>query len=66
MRMAAVAAGALVTAAAVTPAVADDDWGDEDPGISRQDDGGWNQHGDEDSDGRGDHGQQGDDDSDGE
>ncbi|MET7570836.1 SH3 domain-containing protein [Streptomyces sp. NPDC005492] len=57
----AVAAGALVTAAAVTPAVADDDWGDEDPGVSRQDDGAWNQQGGDDQqsadslDGRGDH-----------
>ncbi|MFJ5301949.1 SH3 domain-containing protein [Streptomyces sp. NPDC088350] len=57
----AVAAGALVTAAAVTPAVADDEWGDEDQGVSQQDDG-WNQRGDEDSDGRGDHIQQGDND----
>ncbi|MFJ9633398.1 SH3 domain-containing protein [Streptomyces sp. NPDC091280] len=54
----AVAAGALVTAAAVTPAMADDEWGDDDPGVSRpQDDDGWNQRGDEDSDGRGDHNQ---------
>ncbi|WP_327401314.1 SH3 domain-containing protein [Streptomyces sp. NBC_01288] len=56
----AVAAGALVTAAAVAPAVADDEWGDEDPGVSRQDDGGWNQQGDEDFGGRGDHDNQGD------
>ncbi|MEW1648021.1 MULTISPECIES: SH3 domain-containing protein [unclassified Streptomyces] len=55
----AVAAGALVTAAAVTPAVADGDWGDEDPGVSRQDDGGWNQRGDDDFGDRGDHGHQG-------
>ncbi|MEV0742818.1 SH3 domain-containing protein [Streptomyces sp. NPDC050549] len=58
----AVAAGALVTAAAVTPAVADDEWGDQDQSVSSsQDDDGWNQRGDEDSDGRGDHNQQGDD-----
>jgi hypothetical protein len=56
----AVAAGALVSVAAVTPAVADGDWGDEDPGVSRQDDGGWNQRGDDDFDGRGDHDHQGD------
>jgi hypothetical protein len=56
----AVAAGALVTAAAVAPAVADDEWGDEDPGVSRQDDGGWNQQGDDDFGGRGDHDNQGD------
>ncbi|MER7924900.1 MULTISPECIES: SH3 domain-containing protein [unclassified Streptomyces] len=56
----AVAAGALVSAAAITPAVADGDWGDDDPGVSRQDDGGWNQRGDEDSDGRGDYDHQGD------
>ncbi|MET7485504.1 SH3 domain-containing protein [Streptomyces sp. NPDC005538] len=60
----AVAAGALVTAAAVTPAVADDDWGDEDPGVSRQDDG-WNQGDDgrqsaDSFDGRGDHDEHGD------
>ena len=55
----AVAAGALVSVAAVTPAVADGDWGDEDPGVSRQDDGGWNQRGDDDFDGRGDHDHQG-------
>nr|WSY51813.1 SH3 domain-containing protein [Streptomyces sp. NBC_00886] len=54
----AVAAGALVTAAAVTPAVADDDRGDEDPGVSRQDDG-WNQR-DDNFDGRGDHDSHGD------
>ncbi|WP_329257369.1 SH3 domain-containing protein [Streptomyces sp. NBC_01478] len=59
----AVAAGALVTAAAVTPAVADDEWGDEDQGISRQDDdGGRGDYNQQDDDGgRGDH-QQGDDD----
>jgi uncharacterized protein YgiM (DUF1202 family) len=57
----AVAAGALVTAAAVTPAMADDEWGNDDQGISRpQDDDGWNQRGDEDSDGRGDYNQQSD------
>ncbi|WP_369190178.1 SH3 domain-containing protein [Streptomyces sp. R08] len=55
----AVAAGALVSVAAVTPAVADGDWGDEDPGVSRQDDGGWNQRGDDDFDGRGDYDHQG-------
>ncbi|MFF6987977.1 SH3 domain-containing protein [Streptomyces sp. NPDC010273] len=55
----AVAAGALVSVAAVTPAVADGDWGDEDPGVSRQDDGGWNQRGDDDVDGRGDYDHQG-------
>jgi hypothetical protein len=42
----AAAAGALVTAAAVTPAAADDGWGNDDPGVSRQD-GGSNQPGDE-------------------
>jgi hypothetical protein len=59
----AVAAGALVTAAAVTPAVADDEWGDEDQGISRQDDdGGRGDYNQQDDDGgRGDY-QQGDDD----
>ncbi|MEV6498210.1 SH3 domain-containing protein [Streptomyces prunicolor] len=56
----AVAAGALVTAAAVAPAVADDEWGDEDPGVSRQDDGGWNQQDDDNFGGRGDHDNQGD------
>ncbi|MEV0903320.1 SH3 domain-containing protein [Streptomyces hokutonensis] len=57
----AVAAGALVTAAAVTPAVADDEWGDQDQSVSSsQDDDGWNQRGDEDSDGRGDNNQGGD------
>ncbi|MGX9884155.1 SH3 domain-containing protein [Streptomyces sp. NPDC002276] len=51
----AVAAGALVTGAAITPAVADDEWGDQDQSVSRpQDDDDWNQRGDEDSDGRGD------------
>ncbi|MFE2882188.1 SH3 domain-containing protein [Streptomyces graminifolii] len=55
----AVAAGALVSVAAVTPAVADGDWGDEDPGVSRQDDGGWNQRGDDNFDGRGDYDHQG-------
>ncbi|MFJ3419597.1 SH3 domain-containing protein [Streptomyces sp. NPDC086082] len=55
----AVAAGALVSLATVTPAVADGDWGDEDPGVSRQDDGGWNQRGDDDFDGRGDYDHQG-------
>ncbi|MDV9173938.1 SH3 domain-containing protein [Streptomyces sp. W16] len=55
----AVAAGALVTAAAVTPAVADDEWGDDDQGVSQsQDDDGWNQRGDD--DGRGDYDHQGD------
>lgn len=60
----AVAAGALVTAAAVTPAVADDEWGDEDPGISRQDDdGGRGDYNQQDNDGgRGDYNQQGDND----
>ncbi|MCX4813827.1 SH3 domain-containing protein [Streptomyces sp. NBC_01239] len=56
----AVAAGALVSVAAVTPAVADGDWGDEDPGVSRQDDDGWNQQGDDNFGGRGDHDHQGD------
>jgi hypothetical protein len=57
----AVAAGALVTAAAVTPAVADDEWGDQDQSVSSsQGDDGWNQRGDEDSDGHGDHNQGGD------
>ncbi len=55
----AVAAGALASVAAVTPAVADGDWGDEDPGVSRQDDSGWNQRGDDDFDGRGDYDHQG-------
>ncbi|MEV0486559.1 SH3 domain-containing protein [Streptomyces sp. NPDC050508] len=50
----AVAAGALVTAAAVTPAVADDEWGDEDPGSSQQQDDGWNQQSDDGGDHRGD------------
>ncbi|MFE9599211.1 SH3 domain-containing protein [Streptomyces hokutonensis] len=57
----AVAAGALVTAAAVTPAVADDEWGDQDQSVSSsQGDDGWNQSGDEHSDGHGDHNQGGD------
>ncbi|MET7681070.1 SH3 domain-containing protein [Streptomyces sp. NPDC005423] len=55
----AAAAGALVTAAAVTPAAADDGWGDDDPGVSRQDDNWSRGDGDSghrgDSDGRGDH-----------
>jgi len=61
----AVAAGALVTAAAVTPAVADNEWGDQDQSVSSTQGDGWNQR-DEDSDGRGDgdgrgdHDQQGD------
>lgn len=60
----AVAAGALVTAAAVTPAVADDEWGDDDPGISRpDDDGGRGDYNQQDDDGgRGDYNQQGDND----
>lgn len=50
----AVAAGALVTAAAVTPAVADGDWGSDDPGAGHQD-ASWNQGGDNDPDHHSDH-----------